>query len=298
MRHARTHLRALIATVAALVAVAATAIAASGCGSGSAAIDPVAQAADFTSHAGGTHMTIAASVSGEEELPSSFSVQGSGFFNYRTREGEIVMTMSGLPSSSELPGGELHMEELYTRSAIYVGSPLFAGKLPGGARWMKLDLSQVSQALGISPEQLGANQSNPAQTLEYLKASGGSVTTVGHEDVHGVPTTRYRGAIDLSKAAEVLPTNDREQVRKSFAKVIEELGTSSLPVEVWVDDHRYVRRIDMDMPLPSTAGGSAHAQMDMTLEFSSFEPTPAVTPPPDNEVFDATSSALNDLKAG
>ena len=34
------------------------------------------------------------------------------------------------------------MTELIKDDIVYMGSPLFEGKLPGGARWMKLDLGQ------------------------------------------------------------------------------------------------------------------------------------------------------------
>ena len=114
-----------------------------------------------------------------------------------------------------------------------------AGKLPGGARWMKLDLGRVGQALGFDLQQLTGGQANPAQFLEFLKASGGSVSAVGQEMVRGVGTTRYRGTLDLNKALGVLPSSSRDALRSAISK----MGLSSLPVEVWVDAHKLVRRI-------------------------------------------------------
>jgi hypothetical protein len=184
------------------------------------------------------------------------------------------------------------MEETFKSSNIYIGSPLFASKLPGGAYWIKLDLGRFGQALGFDPQQLAAGQSNPAQFLEYLKASGGAVTPVGHELVRGVGTTHYKGTVDLHKAANVLGSANRDQLRAGLDKIIAQTGRSSFPLDVWVDAHQLVRRMAMVLSL------SGSTQMRLTLELFEFGPTPTVTPPPENEVYDATQTALNGLRAG
>ena len=268
-----------------------------GCGgSGVAALDPVARAADATSHVGGAHIAITAQVQAAA-LSTPFTMSGGGFFNYRTREGVLSLQMSGLPgaTATTLPPGPLQMEEIFKSSTIYVGSTLFAGKLPGGARWMKLDLSRFGQALGLNLEQLAGGQSNPAQFLEYLKASGGVVTVAGHELVRGVQTTRYRGAIDLQKAAEVVPSSDRGRLRAALAKLAAQAGISSLPVEVWVDASGLVRRMSLALSIPASG---ENVQLHMRIELFGFGTTPAVTAPQQSEVFDATQTALGGLRAG
>src|SRR5262249_54025748 len=192
-----------------------------GCGSsGVVALDPVARAADATSHAGGAHIAVTAQVQAAA-LSTPFKITGGGFFHYSTHEGRLSLQMAGLPGAAATtrPPGPLQMEEIFKSSTIYVGSTLFAGKLPGGARWMRLDLSRLGQALGLNLEQLAGGQSNPAQFLEYLKASGGAVAVAGQEPVRGVETTRYRGAIDLQKAADVVPSSDRRPLRAAPAKL-------------------------------------------------------------------------------
>jgi hypothetical protein len=279
----------------ALAAAIALAVFGSGCGSSSTVLDPVAQAADRTALVGGAHMALEVQVSAAA-LPAPLTIRGSGFFNYKTREGSLSMDMTGLPSTTEttLPSGTLHMEELFTSGAIYVGSPLFAGKLPGGAQWMKIDISKFGQALGLDLQQLAGGQSNPAQFLEYLKASGGTVTPVAHELVRGVATTHYKGAIDLNKVADVLPSANRDQLRAALAKLIAQTGSGSIPVDVWVDAHRLVRRITMALAI---ATGGQQAQTQMTIELFGFGSTPTVTPPPQAEVYDATQAALSGLSS-
>jgi hypothetical protein len=281
--------------VTGLAATIALALSASGCGSSSVALDPVAQAADVTSHVGGAHMALTAQVSAGA-LAAPLTMSGEGFFNYQTQEGTLSLDISGLPAAAaaSLSSGSLRIEEIFKSSAIYVSSPLFAGKLPGGAQWMKLDFARFGQALGFNLQQLAAGQSNPAQFLEYLKASGGGVTPVGHGLVRGVATTRYRGTVDLGKAAHLLPSTNRAELRAALAKVIAQTGVSSLPVEVWVDRQQLVRRMTIDL---SIAASGQKLQIHMGIDLFGFGPTPPVTPPAEGEVYDATQSALAGLGA-
>lgn len=281
--------------IPALAVSVAIAVSSCGCGSSSAVLDPVAQAADVTSQVGGAHIALAMQVSAGG-MPAPLTISGQGFFNYKTREGTLSMDMTGVPSTAgtSLPSGTLHMEELFKSSSVYIGSPLFAGKLPGGAQWMKIDIGKVGQAVGFDVQQLAGGQSNPAQFLEYLKASGGTVTPVGHELVRGVATTHYKGAIDLNKVVDVLPSANRDQLRAALDKLIAQTGSPTIPVDVWVDAHRLVRRITMALAI---ATGAQQAQTRMTIELFKFGSTPAVTPPPQAEVYDATQAALSGLSS-
>jgi hypothetical protein len=271
------------------------AISASGCGSStSAALDPVAQAADVTSSVGGAHMSLTAQVSAAA-LPAPFTITGQGFFNYKSREGALSLDMSSLPAAAlaSASSGPLRIQEIFKSSTIYVGSPLFAGKLPGGARWMKLDLSRLGGGLGLNLQQLTGGQSNPAQLLDYLKA-GGSVTVVGHELVRGTATTHYHGSLDLSRISDFVPSADRAQLHSALAKLIAQTGVSSLPVDVWVDSQRLVRRMTIALSLASRG---QKLQLRLTIELFGFGPTAPVIPPRAAETYDATSTALAGLSA-
>ena len=204
------------------------------------------------------------------------------------------MTLAGLPASA-VSGSSTGIEEIFKGTDIYIGSSLFAGKLPSAARWMKLDLARVGAAAGIDPTQLLSGQSNPAQFLEYLKASGGSVQTVGRDTVRGVPTIHYHGTIDAKKAARVFAEHaGKSSLRESFEKEVAKVGLTTIPVDVWVDSHRLVRRIQLSVSIPA---GGQRASINMTIELFGFGATPAVSTPPASETFDATSTALGSLGA-
>jgi hypothetical protein len=287
-------LTGLIAGLAATIAIALT-LTTSGCGSSSVAVDPVAQAAEATSHAGGAHMALAMQIT-SAGLPAPVSVSGDGLFNYKTREGTFSLQMSGLPTSARAGApGPLRIEEIFKSSTLYIGAPICAGQLPGGAHWLKLDLGRVGQSLGFNLEQLSGGQSNPAQFLEYLKASGGAVTPVGHDLIRGVQTTHYAAAVDLSKVADVLPSSHRALLRAALAKAIAQLGANKLPVDVWVDAQGLVRRITI--ALSFSPGGQA-VRMQMTLDLFGFGPTRPVLAPSAGDVYDATQMALRGVAAG
>ncbi len=287
-----------LAALAAVLAAGALGVAASGCGSSGAGatIDPIAQAADVTSAAGGSQVAISATVQ-VTRLQAPLTIKGGGHFNNARREGALTMELTGFPAGSvpNASGGALTMSELMKDNIVYISSPLFEGKLPHGAKWMKLDLGKAFASLGIDPSALTGGGTNPAQILSYLKGSSGTPRVVGHEAVRGVPTTRYDGTVDLESVVQTLPPSQRAKAREAIKKLSAQIGAGSFPVSVWIDAHHLVRR--MTMGLHFTAGGNTTA-MNMEIEDFDFGATPAVTPPSSSETFDATGISTAALSGG
>lgn len=291
VRVRRAHARAIAALVLSLLALSLGACGSSGSsGSSSVAVTgPLASAAYATSRVGGAHMSVSARIAAGS-LSAPITMTGGGFFNYKLREGTLSLNIAGFPATA-FTGSSATMEEIYTGTSIYMASSLFAGKLPGGARWMKLDLARFDSAAGVDPSHVLNGESNPAQFLEYLKASGSSVQVVGSEAVRGVQTTHYRGTIDLDKAAGVLAQHGGSRaLHEAFEKESAKLGLRNMPVEVWVDGHSLVRRMEFALGIP---GG--HGSIAMTIELFDFGATPSVNTPAPSETFDATSGALQGL---
>lgn len=274
--------------LAAAVCVAlATALAAAGCGSSTVAAGPLVRAADVTSEAGGAQMAMRIEATGG--TGPSFTMTGSGGFNFKTFEAQMSLDMGGLPASPATPSGSLHMTELMKLPNVYITSDAFAGKLPGGAQWMQLNLDRVvGEGLGISL-QGAAGQANPAEYLDYLRGTGASVTVVGQEPVRGVPTTHYHATIDFAKAAERVPATNRARLKATFERLRSMTGSAGIPVDAWVDSAHRVRRIVLDYPV--NVGGQ-HAHAGFTIEYFDFGSTPSVTVPPANDVYDATQVLL------
>jgi hypothetical protein len=285
----RTAVRSTIALLAALLA----GVAAYGCGGSSgpsAVLDPLAKAASTTSSAQGAKLAMHLQVN-LGSLGGPFAMDGTGHVNFKNGESEMTMSLSGLPAaaSSVFPAGST-ITERFTGGKVYVGSPAFAGKLPGGASWMAVDVAAAAGKLGLDPQSLASGQSNPAQFLQYLQASGGNVRAAGTETVRGVRTTRYTGSIDLRKAASHLPGSGGAAAKQAVEKLIGQLGIGSLPVQVWVDAHQLVRRIEVDLPL-NVAGQRLEA--GVVVEFFDFGTARSVQAPASSETYEVSSGSLS-----
>lgn len=271
----------------------------SGCGSSravSAAIDPVAQAAEATTHADGAQMALRVSV----ELPTGgapLTIAGHGDINFKNREAELFMTVQGLPSSvaQKLPPGGLTMTELLSKSTVYIDSPVFGAKLPGGAKWVKLDLGKAASSLGLDPQTLTSGETDPSQYLQFLKAGGGNVHKVGSETVRGIATTRYKGSIDLRKAAALIPSKDQAATKAAIEKLTAQLGTDSLPMEVWIDSKHMVRKLQLAL---SVSVSGQHVATKIEEELFGFGPTPGVNLPAAGEVYELPVSSLTGSASG
>jgi hypothetical protein len=248
------------------------ALAASACGGGSeptaqqAPQDAVALAASKTSDAG----TYKADISGTvEALGQSLELSGAGEFDGKQKRGKMTMTTS-------VAGQDIDMDVVYAFPVMYMRFP--PGLLPGlpvGTPWVKIDLDQLSKRAGFGSTELmqSQQQADPSQGLKYLEGIT-EVEAVGAEDIRGVPTTHYKGVVDLSALAEKNP-----ELKPSLDKLTEQAGISRIPVEAWIDDDGFVRQIKETFD-------ASQATTSMTIQFHDFGTDVDVSPPPDNETVD------------
>ena len=116
-----------------LLVCALTPIAA-GCGAEKSvknAVDPVAQAATNTVNSGSVEVAMSGKVSAAgQEIP----LKGEGVFDLKAKRGRLTMTTS-------VPGqGDVRVEEIMDGLVLYMRSDALAGALPGGKKWLKIDL--------------------------------------------------------------------------------------------------------------------------------------------------------------
>lgn len=291
--HVRVTLRAALRIVPALGAAILAGALACGCGSGSPAgvLDPVADAAQRTNDAEGASvaMQIAVTVTG---VPRQITIDAGGHVQFKSQEGEISMQLNGIPGAAAGGLGEGGtIDERFLAGKVFMSSSAFAGKLPAGATWIELDLAAAEKKLGLDPSALSSGESNPAQFLEYLRASGGSVLVTGTERVQGVETTRYSATIDLRK----VPGADSPAARQAIDGIVAATGTSTIPVQAWVDSKKLIRRFSLAMPL--TADGR-RLETKVTEEYFDFGPQPAVQAPAASETYELTADGLSGVAAG
>ena len=213
-----------------------------------------------------------------------FRMNGGGVMDLSGEKARMTMGMGPLGSF------ELRMLE----DTMYLKMPREAQSgMQGMKPWIKTDLdSFYEQQYGASFSEMQANNpTDPTQQLEALKDVG-SVEKVGREKVRGAATTHYRAVMDFEKMAE----QSGPEAEKAYRNMIEQMGTSEVPTDVWIDEQGRARKFEMDMtttvPVPADpaadpAAGGATTQEEirivMVQEIYDFGVPVNVSPPPDEK---------------
>jgi len=219
----------------------------------------VKQAAVKTAQSASEHMVVTgtATVGG-----TSATINGSGDFDNRTLQGAFKATLGAA-------GINFDMDEVVDGTTLYVRSPLFTKGLAAGKSWVKLDLQKFGKARGVDFSALLAR--SPVQALAQLEAVDG-VTSVGEETIGGVPTTHYRGRVDVNK----LPQKIKALTNAKYG-----------PVEIWIGRDGFVHRYRMTTTI-SQSGQSVTTAT--TVDFSKYGESVTVNVPPASATVDGTNA--------
>ena len=211
-----------------------------------------------------------------------------------TVKGGGVTDFSGAASSLTIgtPGmGDLQMRQV--GETVYVKLPdEFAAQTSGSKPWVRVDLDALyGRQYGSAPVQGGAS-GDPTRQLEYLRGVSESVGKIGEERVRGVPTTHYEAVVDLNRE----DAGQDAGVEEANQELVKGLGTSRLPVEVWVDEENRVRRyaLDVSVPMPENAAsrdvsrGDDRLRTRMVIEYYDFGTPVDVQAPPLDQTIDGS----------
>jgi hypothetical protein len=245
-----------------------------------AATDPVAQAAATTDRQDGAVAFAMKGVVTTKGQPVPLSARGTidrksqrGAFTTKTTFGAKAFTV----------------QQVVDKQLLYFRSSLFAGKLPGGKSWMKVDLAEAAKTPGLDLDALGASgpSQDPVSGLDYLQGAG-AAKKLGAAKVGGVATTRYRVQVDLKRAVK---RSAKPAAKRAIDRLIATLGgPTTLPVDVWVDGEHLVRRQRVDYT--ATVAGQT-SQFDITTDYTAYGAKITTQPPADG----ATFNGLDSLKA-
>ncbi len=261
----------------------ALAVGLTACGGDALALDPAASAATKTVESGSSRVEFAISM---EMAGESMDMTGSGAFDYRKPRGEVTYRMQ-VPVLGEL---SMDMRMLGTKLYLRLPEGIVGDAMTGGKPWTMMDLSKSLEQVRIGGLDF-MQQQDPAQTLQYLRAASVDVKETGTADVRGVETTRYAGRLEFRKALDEgvdkleLPAAERQKARQAMKRMLDELGSDSVPFEVFVDKDGLLRRMTMDMKL--TVEGD-QVSMSMRTDYFDFGVDVDVEAPPARDVTDAT----------
>jgi hypothetical protein len=291
MRVRQVTIGGLLAGLAAVAGAGAIALGASGCGGSS--IDPVAQAAQTTSQLAGVHITFQEQLS-SGALAQPITISGTGYIDQRNRSGELSMKFPQLPGApSSLSASTIQM--VFAYPVYYMKFPLLSEKLPGHKPWIEINIQRAYSSAGLDLGGLSSlSEADPTQFLNYLRGSSGKVTDLGQATIDGVHSTHYRAEVQFDRVAEHLPADQRQGARAAIAKLAKLTGTSSIPIEVWIDSQHRVRREQLGIH-EQVAGTPIDGTV--TIDYDGFGATGAVTIPSQSQVYDMTGLAGSGLKS-
>lgn len=255
----------------AVMAACVLVLAACGGNSNSSAQSTVVAAADKTADAGRARVAMTGAVEGSETDESQMSAEGA----FAGDQGRTTLTVSN--------GGRDEETELAFDGTVYYIKLPPAGQagLPEGKEWLRLDISEFSP--GGEGEDLSSflqfSQSDPTQTLGFLRGASDDFKGVGTEEIRGEETTHFRGTIDLQKVAD----ESTDELAAVYARLLEGSEFTEIPADVWIDEDGRCRRIEYTLPVPEERGGGTAT---LTVEFYDFGADVDVAPPTDAESYD------------
>ena len=253
-----------------LAMLAALLLVAAGCGgksvqhSGLAGKNRIAQAASKTSSAGSVKIDF--EISGK-----AVKGGGRGVFDTGTNgSGRLAMTVE------DSNGQASTIDTLIDGAVLYLRSPVFQQVIPAGKEWVRVDLGTLAKQNGVDLGSLVDSNPTPNGALAYLRGATGRVQDLGKEKVKGVETTHYRTTIELEQAAKRAKGSTRQSIRR----VIDVAGVKRLPMDAWVGDDGYVRKVSYRQH----SGRNQSAKI--TMELYDFGSPVTVTAPPAATVID------------
>jgi hypothetical protein len=269
--------RKLIGASLALLAAVAAVLVVFGL-SGSPGVDPIAQAANLSARAPGYKMNLTFVVT-SPQLNGPISGYASALVDPPDHavSMSLAMDLSQVPQAAQLLGGSsLQLAMLIEGKKAYVKFPAaLLSSLPvlGSKPWIEINAAKATGLPGFSSVGEDTAMSDPTQVLKELRTGADSVTDEGRQVIDGVQTTHYQAEVNLARLIPSVPSSALKQLTPQGQDV---------PVDVWIDTHDLVRRVQTSLSLGAPNQPSVH-ETD-TADLSDYGRQTPPTPPPADQV--------------
>lgn len=264
----------------------AAAVVVAGCGSSqptTPTVNAVRRAADVTAQVPGYRMAATMNLGAAGD---NGQVTMSGVMDRADATGALTTTESVL-------GHSLKVQEEFSRLTIYMQAAGLPGisKITGGKPWLKLDMSRALGAMGLGS--LATTSSDPSQFVDYLRAVGARTTRVGTQTIRGVATTHYHVIVNLGRYTNLLPAAQRPAAAHEIAALEGALGSSSLPMDVWIDADKLVRRLSFAY---AECVNNQRLGLNMTMDLYDYGPQTVPSLPTGSQTYDLTPLVAKEIK--
>jgi hypothetical protein len=232
-------------------------------------VDPVtllSQAPGATTAAGSAKLTTTITVA---TTAAHLVLSGAGLENFAGHTYAFTATLTGVQTGI--------LEVRSTNGLRYVKPPPgSAAALSHGKAWIAFDPAKAGSVPGLA--EFAQVAQDPTAPLLLLPSVSQTVSRVGQEDVHGQPSTHYAATLDLAVTSRLTP--DQQTVAGELAR---QLGTTTLPVDVWVDAQGRITRYSQTVS-PAATGETVAT----TVDLYDYETPAVVTAPPAGETHRVT----------
>ncbi len=138
---------------------------------------------------------------------------------------------------------------------------------------MQVDLARLAKQQGVDLGSLVDSNPTPNAALAYLRGANGKVEKVGEEKVR----RREHDALPRPRSTSSMPrAGRRAPARRSIRRVIDVGGVTTLPVDVWVGDDGFVRKVGLHGQQSSKSQSAK-----ITMELYDFGSPVTIAPPPE-----------------
>ena len=230
---------------------------------------------------------------GSARITTSTQVGVGGQSMPLTSTGVIDFAGRSVDLNENLPGGQGGAETRFVGGVLYERLPsALVSRISGGKPWISLDVGAVSQqGNGSASQLLTDSPADPSTVLAYLRGAGDQVTRNGPDTVDGTPTTRYTVLIDLDRSV----AGQGQAARNAVHQLEQQLGSHTLPAQVWLDDQGRIRELSIDATMNGATPGSTETPANGAITFkfdaklSAFGVVTHIVAPPADQTADVTN---------
>lgn len=201
------------------------------------------------------------------------TAKGEGL--YDTSAGRVSLTVV---DDAGVKGGIV-----FDRDIVYVEVPPDQrATIPGRKPWLKVDVAMLAGTSDPDLKSLAQTGNvDPTQSLTLIKGMTRDVTRIGTDTLRGVPTTHYRGNIDL----HTLLARPTAKLEPHVQAALQQIAADPFPADVWVDRDGRLRKMRYEMPVRGQNATDKPKRIG-TVEFFDFGTNASIAIPNDDEVFD------------
>ena len=212
-----------------------------------------------TSDAGSARASVTANVHSERRSRSTMTGKGEFSTSRRPPDAGHDATSSGGAFGDVDRGAGLRRPRLLHEAPARAGLPL-----PPGKEWFKIDLEAArAKTAGARPRPAHAARPERPDARRSTSSRGRATTSTqsATEDVRGVATTHYTG---VDRPATRSPRRTRRSRRRSSSSPSWR-PLPTVPIDVWIDDDGFVRRMKQTLEGSGSGPGSSMTMDDRAL---------------------------------